>query len=140
MFLSQTGNGNYPIAMWANAMEVIILQYIFVLNEHFVHRQLTTCSTHISGVAVFLTLQPSCTCSHHQLAPRTKGSVHCVIQHHCTLNPLIYSLWNKDVKYAPNKILNSTKCSLVESVSLCHIGNKPLFYVLGLFVKFLEIL
>ncbi|XP_049496890.1 putative olfactory receptor 8G3 [Panthera uncia] len=72
-----------------------------------------TCSSHISAVAVFfgsaafMYLQPS------SVSSRDQGKVSSVFYTTIVpmLNPLIYSLRNKDVKFALKKIQGSRKCS-----------------------------
>ncbi|XP_004427511.1 PREDICTED: putative olfactory receptor 8G3 pseudogene [Ceratotherium simum simum] len=98
----------------------ILAAYIFILSSilqiHSIEgrsKAFSTCSSHISAVAIFfgsaafMYLQPSSVSSMDQ------GKVSSVFYSIIVplLNPLIYSLRNKDVKFALKKILNSTKCS-----------------------------
>ncbi|XP_070128301.1 putative olfactory receptor 8G3 isoform X2 [Equus przewalskii] len=94
----------------------ILASYIFILSS-ILHirstegrsKAFSTCSSHISAVAVFfgslafMYLQPSSVSSMHQ------GKVSSVFYTIIVpmLNPLIYSLRNKDVKFALKKILDS---------------------------------
>ncbi|NP_001378474.1 putative olfactory receptor 8G3 isoform X1 [Equus przewalskii] len=98
----------------------ILASYIFILSS-ILHirstegrsKAFSTCSSHISAVAVFfgslafMYLQPSSVSSMHQ------GKVSSVFYTIIVpmLNPLIYSLRNKDVKFALKKILDSRTCS-----------------------------
>ncbi|XP_057605852.1 putative olfactory receptor 8G3 [Hippopotamus amphibius kiboko] len=97
----------------------ILASYIFILSSILqIHssegrsKAFSTCSSHISAVAVFfgsaafMHLQPSSVSS---LIQGKVSSVFytCIVP---MLNPLIYSLRNKDVKYALKKILDSAKC------------------------------
>nr|XP_044608665.1 putative olfactory receptor 8G3 pseudogene isoform X2 [Equus asinus] len=94
----------------------ILASYIFILSSILhIHstegrsKAFSTCSSHISAVAVFfgslafMYLQPSSVSSMHQ------GKVSSVFYTIIVpmLNPLIYSLRNKDVKFALKKILDS---------------------------------
>ncbi|XP_058400933.1 putative olfactory receptor 8G3 [Diceros bicornis minor] len=98
----------------------ILTSYIFILSSilqiHSIEgrsKAFSTCSSHISAVAIFfgsaafMYLQPSSVSSMDQ------GKVSSVFYSIIVplLNPLIYTLRNKDVKFALKKILNSTKCS-----------------------------
>ncbi|XP_035931250.1 olfactory receptor 8G3-like [Halichoerus grypus] len=98
----------------------IFASYIFILSSILcIHstegrsKAFSTCSSHISAVAVFYGsaaftyLQPSSVSSMDQ------GKVSSVFYTIIVpmLNPLIYSLRNKDVKFALKKILESRKCS-----------------------------
>uniref|UniRef100_A0A9L0IUY7 Olfactory receptor n=1 Tax=Equus asinus TaxID=9793 RepID=A0A9L0IUY7_EQUAS len=98
----------------------ILASYIFILSSILhIHstegrsKAFSTCSSHISAVAVFfgslafMYLQPSSVSSMHQ------GKVSSVFYTIIVpmLNPLIYSLRNKDVKFALKKILDSRTCS-----------------------------
>uniref|UniRef100_A0A5F4W0G6 Olfactory receptor n=2 Tax=Callithrix jacchus TaxID=9483 RepID=A0A5F4W0G6_CALJA len=98
----------------------ILASYIFIIAS-ILHirstegrsKAFSTCSSHISAVAVFfgsaafMYLQPSSVSSMDQ------GKVSSVFYTTVVpmLNPLIYSLRNKDVKYAMKKILDSKACS-----------------------------
>ncbi|XP_025854632.2 olfactory receptor 8G3-like [Vulpes vulpes] len=98
----------------------ILASYIFILSS-ILHirstegrsKAFSTCSSHISAVAVFfgsaafMYLQPSSVSSMDQ------GKVSSVFYTIIVpmLNPLIYSLRNKDVKFALKKILVGRKCS-----------------------------
>ncbi|XP_046493442.1 putative olfactory receptor 8G3 [Equus quagga] len=99
---------------------VILASYIFILSSILQIRStegrskaFSTCSSHISGVAVFygstafMYLQPSSVSSMDQ------GKVSSVFYTIIVpmLNPLIYSLRNKDVKFALKKILDGRICS-----------------------------
>ncbi|XP_004413762.1 PREDICTED: putative olfactory receptor 8G3 pseudogene [Odobenus rosmarus divergens] len=98
----------------------ILASYIFILSSILcIHstegrsKTFSTCRSHISAVAVFygsaafMYLQPSSVSSMDQ------GKVSSVFYTIIVpmLNPLIYSLQNKDVKFAVKKILESRKCS-----------------------------
>ncbi|XP_021542974.2 putative olfactory receptor 8G3 pseudogene [Neomonachus schauinslandi] len=98
----------------------IFASYIFILSSILcIHstegrsKAFSTCSSHISAVALFYGsaaftyLQPSSVSSMDQ------GKVFSVFYTIIVpmLNPLIYSLQNKDVKFALKKILESRKCS-----------------------------
>ncbi|XP_045748824.1 putative olfactory receptor 8G3 [Mirounga angustirostris] len=98
----------------------IFASYIFILSSILcIHstegrsKAFSTCSSHISAVALFygsaafMYLQPSSVSSMDQ------GKVSSVFYTIIVpmLNPLIYSLRNKDVKFALKKILESRKCS-----------------------------
>ncbi|NP_001378452.1 olfactory receptor family 8 subfamily G member 3 [Equus caballus] len=98
----------------------IFASYIFILSSIFQIRStggrskaFSTCSSHISAVAVFfgsaafMYLQPPSVSSMDQ------GKVSSVFYSIIVpmLNPLIYSLQNKDVKFALKKILDSKKFS-----------------------------
>ncbi|XP_058400446.1 putative olfactory receptor 8G3 [Diceros bicornis minor] len=98
----------------------ILASYIFILSSILRIRStegrskaFSTCSSHISAVAVFfgsaafMYLQPSSVSSMDQ------GKVSSVFYTIIVpmLNPLIYSVRNKDVKFALKKILHSRKCS-----------------------------
>nr|XP_025854632.1 putative olfactory receptor 8G3 pseudogene [Vulpes vulpes] len=98
----------------------ILASYIFILSS-ILHirstegrsKAFSTCSSHISAVVVFfgsaafMYLQPSSVSSMDQ------GKVSSVFYTIIVpmLNPLIYSLRNKDVKFALKKILVGRKCS-----------------------------
>uniref|UniRef100_A0A8P0SWI2 Olfactory receptor n=2 Tax=Canis lupus familiaris TaxID=9615 RepID=A0A8P0SWI2_CANLF len=98
----------------------ILASYIFILSS-ILHirstegrsKAFSTCSSHISAVTVFfgsaafMYLQPSSVSSMDQ------GKVSSVFYTIIVpmLNPLIYSLRNKDVKFALKKILVGRKCS-----------------------------
>nr|XP_008535270.1 PREDICTED: olfactory receptor 8G2-like [Equus przewalskii] len=99
---------------------VILASYIFILSSILQIRSnegrskaFSTCSSHILGVAVFygstafMYLQPSSVSSMDQ------GKVSSVFYTIIVpmLNPLIYSLRNKDVKFALKKILDGRICS-----------------------------
>ncbi|XP_059028068.1 putative olfactory receptor 8G3 [Mustela lutreola] len=103
----------------------ILVSYVFILSSILRIRStegrskaFSTCSSHISAVAVFygsaafMYLQPSSVSSMDQ------GKVSSVFYTTIVpmLNPLIYSLRNKDVKFALKKILESRKCSRIESI------------------------
>ena len=97
----------------------ILISYIFILYKIFhIHsmearsKAFSTCSSYILAVAVFygsaefMYLQPS------SVSPMDQGKVSSVF-YTCIvpmLNPRTYSLWNKDVKLALKKILDSGKC------------------------------
>uniref|UniRef100_A0A8C3VS33 Olfactory receptor n=1 Tax=Catagonus wagneri TaxID=51154 RepID=A0A8C3VS33_9CETA len=96
----------------------ILASYIFILSNIFQIRStkgrskaFSTCSSHILGVAAFfgsatfMYLQPSSVSSMDQ------GKVSSVFYTIIVpmLNPLIYSLRNRDVKFALKKILDSRK-------------------------------
>ncbi|KAM8955142.1 olfactory receptor 8G3-like [Lycaon pictus] len=98
----------------------ILASYIFILSSILhIHstegrsKAFSTCSSHISAVTVFfgsaafMYLQPSSVSSMDQ------GKVSSVFYTIIVpmLNPLIYSLRNKDVKFALKKILVVRKCS-----------------------------
>ncbi|XP_077616536.1 olfactory receptor 8G3-like [Crocuta crocuta] len=98
----------------------ILASYIFIIASILRIRStegrskaFSTCSSHISAVAVFfgsaafMYLQPSSVSSMDQ------GKVSSVFYTIIVpmLNPLIYSLRNKDVKFALKKVLDSRKCS-----------------------------
>ncbi|XP_045653508.1 putative olfactory receptor 8G3 [Ursus americanus] len=98
----------------------ILASYIFILSSILrIHstegrsKAFSTCSSHISAVAVFygsaafMYLQPSSVSSMDQ------GKVSSVFYTILVpmLNPLIYSLRNKDVKFALKIILDSRKCA-----------------------------
>uniref|UniRef100_A0A452EGF2 G-protein coupled receptors family 1 profile domain-containing protein n=1 Tax=Capra hircus TaxID=9925 RepID=A0A452EGF2_CAPHI len=98
----------------------ILASYIFILSNIFQIRSnkgrskaFSTCSSHLLGVAIFygsasfMYLQPSSVSSMDQ------GKVSSVFYTILVpmLNPLIYSLRNKDVKFALRKILDSRKHS-----------------------------
>ncbi|XP_004443681.1 PREDICTED: putative olfactory receptor 8G3 pseudogene [Ceratotherium simum simum] len=98
----------------------ILASYIFILSSILRicstegrSKAFSTCSSHISAVAVFfgsaafMYLQPSSVSSMDQ------GKVSSVFYTIIVpmLNPLIYSVQNKDVKFALKKILHSRKCS-----------------------------
>uniref|UniRef100_A0A673V0J6 Olfactory receptor n=2 Tax=Suricata suricatta TaxID=37032 RepID=A0A673V0J6_SURSU len=98
----------------------ILASYIFfiasILRIHSTEgrfKAFSTCSSHISAVAVFfgsaafMYLQPSSVSSMDQ------GKVFSVFYTIIVpmLNPLIYSLQNKDVKFALKKLLDSSICS-----------------------------
>ncbi|XP_044116114.1 putative olfactory receptor 8G3 pseudogene [Neovison vison] len=104
----------------------ILASYVFILSSILrIHstegrsKAFSTCSSHITAVAVFygsaafMYLQPSSVSSMDQ------GKVSSVFYTTIVpmLNPLIYSLRNKDVKFALKKILESRKCSGIESIS-----------------------
>ena len=104
----------------------ILASYIFILSNILqIHsnkgrsKAFSTCSSHLLGVAIFygsaafMYLQPSSVSSMDQ------GKVSSVFYTILVpmLNPLIYSLRNKDVKFALRKILDSRKHSWIESVS-----------------------
>ncbi|XP_043776309.1 putative olfactory receptor 8G3 pseudogene [Cervus elaphus] len=96
----------------------VLISYIYILYKIFhIHstegrsKAFSTCSSHILAVAVFygsaafVYLQPS------SVSPMDQGKVSSVL-YTCIvpmLNPLIYSLRNKDVKLALNKILDLGK-------------------------------
>ena len=97
----------------------ILTSYVFIISS-ILHirstegrsKAFSTCSSHISAVAVFygsaafMYPQPS------SVSPMDQGKVSSVF-YTCIvpmLNPLIYSLWNKDVKLTLRKILDSGKC------------------------------
>ncbi|XP_047547751.1 putative olfactory receptor 8G3 [Lutra lutra] len=98
----------------------ILASYVFILSS-ILHirstegrsKAFSTCSSHITAVAVFygsaafMYLQPSSVSSMDQ------GKVSSVFYTTIVpmLNPLIYSLRNKDVKFALKKILESRKSS-----------------------------
>ncbi|XP_045871919.1 putative olfactory receptor 8G3 [Meles meles] len=103
----------------------ILASYVFILSSILCIRStegrskaFSTCSSHISAVAIFygsaafMYLQPSSVSSMDQ------GKVSSVFYTTIVpmLNPLIYSLRNKDVKFALKKILESRKCSRIESI------------------------
>ena len=88
----------------------------------------STCSFHVSAVAVFygsaafMYLQPS------SVSPMEQRKVSFVF-YTCTvpmMNPVICSLWNKDVKLTLRKILYSGKCRWIDSMSWCYIRVKRL--------------
>ena len=97
----------------------ILASYIFILSNILqIHsnkgrsKAFSTCSSHLLGVAVFygsaafMYLQPS------SVSPMDQGKVSSVF-YTCTvpmMNPVIYSLWNMDVKLTLRKILDSGKC------------------------------
>ncbi|XP_045871920.1 putative olfactory receptor 8G3 [Meles meles] len=104
----------------------ILASYVFILSSILRIRStegrskaFSTCSSHISAVAVFygsaafVYLQPSSVSSMDQ------GKLSSVFYTTIVpmLNPLIYSLRNKDVKFALKKILESRKCTRIESIS-----------------------
>ncbi|XP_044116115.1 putative olfactory receptor 8G3 pseudogene [Neovison vison] len=104
----------------------ILASYVFILSSILrIHstegrsKAFSTCSSHITAVAVFygsaafMYLQPSSVSSMDQ------GKVSSVFYTTIVpmLNPLIYSLRNKDVKFALKKILESRKCLGIESMS-----------------------
>ncbi|XP_059028194.1 putative olfactory receptor 8G3 [Mustela lutreola] len=104
----------------------ILASYVFILSSILRIRStegrskaFSTCSSHITAVAVFygsaafMYLQPS------SVGSMDQGKVSSVFYTTIVpmLNPLIYSLRNKDVKFALKKILESRKCSGIESIS-----------------------
>ena len=104
---------------------VILSSYIFILSSILqIHskegrsKAFSTCSSHISAVAIFygstafMYLQPSSVSSMDQ------GKVSSVFYTIIVpmLNPLIYSLRNRDVKFALKKILDCAK----------HVGTEPI--------------
>ncbi|XP_059260118.1 putative olfactory receptor 8G3 [Mustela nigripes] len=110
----------------------ILASYVFILSSILRIRStegrskaFSTCSSHITAVAVFygsaafMYLQPS------SVGSMDQGKVSSVFYTTIVpmLNPLIYSLRNKDVKFALKKILESRKCSGIESISRCHVRN-----------------
>ena len=82
----------------------------------------STCSSHILAVAVFfgsaafIYLKPSSVSSMDQ-GKVSSVFYTCIVP---MLNPLIYSLWNKDVKFVLKKILETGKCIWIESIVWCH--------------------
>uniref|UniRef100_M3Z3X3 Olfactory receptor n=2 Tax=Mustela putorius furo TaxID=9669 RepID=M3Z3X3_MUSPF len=103
----------------------ILASYVFILSSILRIRStegrskaFSTCSSHITAVAVFygsaafMYLQPS------SVGSMDQGKVSSVFYTTIVpmLNPLIYSLRNKDVKFALKKILESRKCSGIESI------------------------
>ncbi|KAB0360445.1 hypothetical protein FD755_011440, partial [Muntiacus reevesi] len=97
----------------------ILASYIFILSSILqIHstegrsKAFSTCSSHISAVAVFygsaafMYLKPSSVSSMDQ-GKVSSVFYTCIVP---MLNPLIYSLRNKDVKFALKKILDSGKC------------------------------
>ncbi|KAL6084921.1 hypothetical protein STEG23_007227, partial [Scotinomys teguina] len=103
----------------------ILMSYIFIIASILrIHstegrsKAFSTCSSHISAVAIFfgsaafMYLQPSSVSSMEQ------GKVSSVFYTTVVpmLNPLIYSLRNKDVKLAVKKILNSN----LSFIDLCY--------------------
>ncbi|XP_020724973.2 putative olfactory receptor 8G3 [Odocoileus virginianus] len=97
----------------------ILISYIFILYKTVhIHstegrsKAFSTCSSHILAVAVlygsaaFMYLQPS------SVSPMDQGNVSSVFYTGIVpmLNPLTYTLQDKDVKLAPKKILESGKC------------------------------
>uniref|UniRef100_A0A452G762 Olfactory receptor n=1 Tax=Capra hircus TaxID=9925 RepID=A0A452G762_CAPHI len=97
----------------------ILASYIFILSSILqIHstegrsKAFSTCSSHISAVAVFygsvafMYLQPSSVSSMDQ-GKVSSVFYTCIVP---MLNPLIYSLRNKDVKFALKRILDSGKC------------------------------
>ena len=102
----------------------ILASYIFILSS-ILHicstegrtKAFSTCSSHISAVAVFygsaafMYLQPPSVSSMDQ---RKVSSVfYSIIVP--MLNPLIYSLQNRDIKFALKKTVDSRKCRWVET-------------------------
>ncbi|XP_057605942.1 putative olfactory receptor 8G3 [Hippopotamus amphibius kiboko] len=98
---------------------MILASYIFILSSILqIHstksrsKAFSTCSSHMSGVALFfgsaafMYLQPSSVSSMDQ-GKVSSVFYTCIVP---MLNPLIYSLRNKDVKFALKKILDSGKC------------------------------
>ncbi|XP_058400436.1 putative olfactory receptor 8G3 [Diceros bicornis minor] len=98
----------------------VLTSYIFILSNILrIHstegrsKAFSTCSSHISGVVVFfgsaafMYLQPS------SVSSMDEGKVSSVFYTIIVpmLNPLIYSLRNKDVKFSLKKILDSRKYS-----------------------------
>ncbi|XP_043435051.1 olfactory receptor 5B3-like [Prionailurus bengalensis] len=103
------------------ALMVILISYIFIfltiLNMHSSTRYqkaLSTCASHLSavsifyGTVIFMYLQPS---SSHSMDTDKMASVFytMVIP---MLNPVVYSLRNKEVKSALMKVISETKLSL----------------------------
>ncbi|XP_057605811.1 putative olfactory receptor 8G3 [Hippopotamus amphibius kiboko] len=97
----------------------ILASYIFILSSILqIHssegrsKAFSTCSSHISAVAVFfgsaafMYLQPSSVSSMDQ-GKVSSVFYTCIVP---VLNPLIYSLRNRDVKYSLKKILERGKC------------------------------
>ncbi|KAI4529892.1 hypothetical protein MG293_019748 [Ovis ammon polii] len=100
-------------------LKAILASYIFIISS-ILHIRSTegrskafgTCSSHISAVAVFygsaafMYLQPS------SVSSMDRGKVSSVFYTIIVpmLNPLIYSLRNRDVKFALKKIVESGKC------------------------------
>ncbi|XP_032214003.1 putative olfactory receptor 8G3 pseudogene [Mustela erminea] len=104
----------------------ILASYVFILSSILrIHstegrsKAFSTCSSHITAVAffygssAFMYLQPS------SVGSMDQGKVSSVFYTTIVpmLNPLIYSLRNKDVKFSLKKILESRKCSGIESIS-----------------------
>ncbi|XP_004466893.2 olfactory receptor 5B2-like [Dasypus novemcinctus] len=103
------------------ALIVILISYIFIfitiLKMHSAegyHKALSTCASHLTavsifyGTVIFMYLQPS---SSHSMDTDKMASVfYAVITP--MLNPLVYSLRNKEVKSAFKKVAEKTKLSL----------------------------
>ena len=98
---------------------VILASYIFIISSILqIHsmegrsKAFSTCSSHITAVAIFygsaafMYLQPSSVSSMDQ-GKVSSVFYTCIVP---MLNPLIYSLRNKDVKFALKRILDSGKC------------------------------
>ncbi|XP_019270864.2 olfactory receptor 5B3-like [Panthera pardus] len=103
------------------ALMVILISYIFILitilkmhSSTGYQKALSTCASHLSavsifyGTVIFMYLQPS---SSHSMDTDKMASVFytMVIP---MLNPVVYSLKNKEVKSALRKVISETKLSL----------------------------
>ena len=97
----------------------ILTCYLFILSSILQinspegrSKAFSTCSSHILAVAVFfgsaafIYLKPSSVSSMDQ-GKVSSVFYTCIVP---MLNPLIYSLWDKDVKFVMNKILERGKC------------------------------
>ena len=128
----------------------ILTCYLFILSSILQinspegrSKAFSTCSSHILAVAVFfgsaafIYLKPSSVSSMDQ-GKVSSVFYTCIVP---MLNPLIYSLWDKDVKFVMNKILERGKCIWIESIAWCHkvIWFAELCSVLDILFKFLEI-
>ena len=128
----------------------ILTCYLFILSSILQinspegrSKAFSTCSSHILAVAVFfgsaafIYLKPSSVSSMDQ-GKVSSVFYTCIVP---MLNPLIYSLWDKDVKFVMNKILEREKCIWIESIAWCHkvIWFAELCSVLDILFKFLEI-
>ncbi|XP_023447014.1 olfactory receptor 5B3-like [Dasypus novemcinctus] len=103
------------------ALIVILISYIFIfitiLKMHSAegyHKALSTCASHLTAVAIFygtvifMYLQPSS--SHSMDTDKMASIFYAVIIP--MLNPLVYSLRNKEVKSAFKKVIEKARLSL----------------------------
>ena len=102
----------------------ILASYIFIISS-ILHvcstegrtKAFSTCSSHISAVALFYDSAASIYLQPSSVSSMGQGKVISVFYSIIVpmLNPLIYSLQNRDIKFALKKTVDSRKCRWVET-------------------------
>ena len=102
----------------------ILASYIFIISS-ILHicstegktKAFSTCSSHISTVAVFYGSTASMYLKLSSVSSMDQGKVSSVFYSIIVpmINPLVYSLQNRDIKFALKKIVGSRKCRWIET-------------------------